>query len=126
MLTRPVTRESELKRQAAVAKAVATASASYASFDAGAAKDLRRLARGSDNVKVLTLCGGVPMGPQIGSLEHGAQVIVGTPGRVQKHLSKGTLSLDVLNTLARDLSQTHDLQIRLGIVQQLLVGNQNQ
>ena len=30
-----------------------------------AAKDLRRLARGSDNVKVLTLCGGVPMGPQI-------------------------------------------------------------
>ena len=36
------------------------------------------------------------------------------------------LQLDVLNTLARDLSQTHDLQIRLGSVQQLLVGNQNQ
>ncbi len=66
------------------------------------AKDLRRLARGSDNIKVLTLCGGVPMGPQIGSLEHGAQVIVGTPGRVQKHLSKGTLSLDGLNTLVLD------------------------
>jgi hypothetical protein len=32
----------------------------------------------------------------------------------------------VLNTLARDLSQSHDLQIRLGGVQQLLVGNQNQ
>ena len=36
------------------------------------------------------------------------------------------LQLDVLNTLARDLSQTHDLQIRLGSVQQLLVGNQDQ
>ncbi len=32
---------------------------------------------------------------------------------------------DILNTLARDLSETHDLQIRLGAVQQLLVGSQN-
>lgn len=44
------------------------------------AKELRRLARAADNIKVLTLCGGVPFGPQIGSLEHGAHVIVGTPG----------------------------------------------
>ena len=77
------------------------------------AKDLRRLARGSDNIKVLTLCGGVPMGPQIGSLEHGAQVIVGTPGRVQKHLSKGTLSLDGLNTLVLDEA---DRMLDLGFV----------
>ena len=66
------------------------------------AQEVRRLARGADNIKVLTLCGGVPMGPQVGSLEHGAQVIVGTPGRVQKHLTKGTLSLDGLNTLVLD------------------------
>ena len=66
------------------------------------AKDLRRLARGADNIKILTLCGGVPIGPQVGSLEHGAQVIVGTPGRVQKHLLKGTLTLDGLNTLVLD------------------------
>ena len=66
------------------------------------AQEVRRLARGADNIKVLTLCGGVPMGPQVGSLEHGAQVIVGTPGRVQKHLAKGTLSLDGLNTLVLD------------------------
>jgi hypothetical protein len=31
---------------------------------------------------------------------------------------------DILNVLARDLSQTHDLQINLGRVQQLLAGQQ--
>ncbi len=31
------------------------------------ARELRRLARGTDNIKVLTLCGGVAMGPQVGS-----------------------------------------------------------
>jgi ATP-independent RNA helicase DbpA len=66
------------------------------------AKEIRRLARAGDNIKVLTLCGGVPFGPQIGSLEHGAQIIVGTPGRVQQHLAKGTLKLDGLNTLVLD------------------------
>lgn len=46
-------------------------------------QELRRLARAADNIKILTLCGGVPLGPQIGSLEHGAHIIVGTPGRIQ-------------------------------------------
>jgi len=66
------------------------------------AKELRRLARAADNIKILTLCGGVSIGPQIGSLEHGAHVIVGTPGRIQEHLKKGTLKLDGLNTLILD------------------------
>ncbi|MCC1497230.1 ATP-dependent RNA helicase DbpA [Alcanivorax sp. 1008] len=66
------------------------------------AKEVRRLARSAGNIKVLTLCGGVAMGPQVGSLEHGAQIIVGTPGRVQKHLLKGSLRLDALRTLVLD------------------------
>ncbi|MHA6479589.1 ATP-dependent RNA helicase DbpA [Stutzerimonas sp. KH-1] len=66
------------------------------------AKELRRLARAADNIKILTLCGGVSIGPQIASLEHGAHVIVGTPGRVQEHLKKGTVKLDGLNTLVLD------------------------
>ena len=66
------------------------------------AKELRRLARAEDNIKILTLCGGVSLGPQIASLEHGAHIIVGTPGRVQQHLNKGTLVLDGLNTLVLD------------------------
>ncbi len=66
------------------------------------AKEIRRLARAEDNIKVLTLCGGVSLGPQIGSLEHGAHIIVGTPGRIQQHLRKGSLVLDGLNTLILD------------------------
>ncbi|HEY8385456.1 MAG TPA: ATP-dependent RNA helicase DbpA [Porticoccaceae bacterium] len=64
--------------------------------------DIRRLARGEDNIKVLTLCGGVPGGPQRASLEHGAHIIVGTPGRVQEHIERGSLVLDGLNMLVLD------------------------
>lgn len=66
------------------------------------AKAVRELARARDNVKVLTLCGGVPIGPQIGSLSHGAHIVVGTPGRIQDHLRKGTLRLERLATLVLD------------------------
>ncbi len=58
------------------------------------AKELRRLARATANTKIVTLCGGAPFGPQVGSLEHGAHIVVGTPGRILKHLQKGTLRLD--------------------------------
>ncbi|QQX82627.1 ATP-dependent RNA helicase DbpA [Shewanella sp. KX20019] len=66
------------------------------------AKEIRTLARGIHNIKVLTLCGGVPMGPQIGSLEHGAHIIVGTPGRIIDHLDRGRLDLDNVHTLVLD------------------------
>ena len=66
------------------------------------AQEVRKLARATHNIKVLTLCGGMPFGPQIGSLEHGAHIIVGTPGRIQDHLSKGRLNLDNLTTLVLD------------------------
>ncbi len=66
------------------------------------ARALRDLARARHNVKILTLCGGTPIGPQIGSLSHGAHIVVGTPGRVQDHLDKGTLSLNRLQMLVLD------------------------
>jgi len=66
------------------------------------AKEIRRLARTIHNIKVLTLCGGMPFGPQIGSLEHGAHIIVGTPGRIEEHLRKQTLKLDQLSILVLD------------------------
>jgi ATP-independent RNA helicase DbpA len=65
-------------------------------------KELRKLARFIPNLKVVMLCGGKPIGPQIGSLEHGAHVVVGTPGRVQDHLRKNTLKIDQLKTLVLD------------------------
>lgn len=64
--------------------------------------EIRKLARGIHNIKVLTLCGGVPVGPQIGSLEHGAHIIVGTPGRILDHMEKGRLSMAEVNTLVLD------------------------
>jgi len=66
------------------------------------AKEIRKLARAIHNIKVLTLCGGTPIGPQIGSLEHGAHIIVGTPGRIVDHLNKNRLNLDNVNTLVLD------------------------
>lgn len=65
-------------------------------------EDIRRLARGLHNVKVLTLCGGVPIGPQRESLAHGAHIIVGTPGRVEDHLKRGSLTLEHLKVLVLD------------------------
>ncbi len=65
-------------------------------------KEIRKIARFQDNIKVLSLCGGMPFGPQIGSLEHGAHIVVGTPGRLMEHLRKGTLRLNALNTLVLD------------------------
>jgi len=65
-------------------------------------KEIRRLARFTQNIKVLSLCGGVPFGPQLGSLEHGVHVVVGTPGRLQEHLRKRSLKLSNLKVLVLD------------------------
>ena len=65
-------------------------------------KEIRRLARATSNIKLVLLCGGKPFGPQVGSLEHGAHIVVGTPGRIQDHLRKSTLKLDGLTTLVLD------------------------
>jgi ATP-independent RNA helicase DbpA len=65
-------------------------------------KELRLLARAIPNTNILTLCGGKPMGPQLASLERNPHIVVGTPGRVLKHLGKGTLKPDALNMLVLD------------------------
>jgi ATP-dependent RNA helicase DbpA len=65
-------------------------------------KEIRRLARFQDNIKILTLCGGSTMRPQMASLEHGAHIVVGTPGRIMDHLERESLKLDALNTLVLD------------------------
>jgi ATP-independent RNA helicase DbpA len=66
------------------------------------AVELRKIARFQHNIKILTLCGGTPMRPQIQSLYHGAHVIVGTPGRIQDHIGKDTLNLKMINTVVLD------------------------
>jgi ATP-independent RNA helicase DbpA len=65
-------------------------------------KEIRRLARPIPNTKILTLCGGTAIGPQLASLEHHPHIVVGTPGRILKHLEKGSLKLENLKTLVLD------------------------
>ncbi|MBK6361260.1 MAG: ATP-dependent RNA helicase DbpA [Comamonadaceae bacterium] len=64
--------------------------------------EIRRLARADDNIKLVTLCGGVPLRGQLATLEHGAHIVVGTPGRVMDHLARESLKLDALATLVLD------------------------
>ena len=64
--------------------------------------EIRRLARSIPNTKIVTLCGGKSMDPQLASLEHQPHIVVGTPGRILKHLDKGSLKLDGLKTLVLD------------------------
>jgi ATP-independent RNA helicase DbpA len=66
------------------------------------AKELRRLARYMPNIKVLTLCGGLPFSVQRDSLIHAPHIIVATPGRLLDHLKKETVSLDAMQTLVLD------------------------
>src|SRR5690606_19558072 len=80
------------------------------------AAELRRLARRTPNVKVLAACGGVPFRPQRESLKQGAHVVVGTPGRVEEHLRKGSLRLDALEVLVLDEA---DRMLGMGFLPQL-------
>jgi ATP-independent RNA helicase DbpA len=66
------------------------------------AQNLRTVSRHIHNVKVLTLCGGVPFKPQVVSLEHNAHIVVATPGRILKHILEKNISLENINTLVLD------------------------
>lgn len=66
------------------------------------ADELRKLARAIGNVKILVLCGGAPIRPQLESLQYGAHIIVGTPGRIQQHLDRQSLDLKSLKTVILD------------------------
>ncbi len=66
------------------------------------ATEIRRLAGGIANVKLLTLCGGKPIGPQLASLRRDPHIVVGTPGRILRHLEKKTLRLGSVKTLVLD------------------------
>ena len=65
------------------------------------------------NFHVLPIYGGQDFYPQIKGLRRGAQVIVGTPGRMLDHLRKGTLKLDSLKALVLDEA---DEMLRMGFI----------
>ncbi|MET0457528.1 MAG: DEAD/DEAH box helicase [Mycobacterium sp.] len=53
-------------------------------------------------VHVLPVYGGSSYGPQLAGLKRGAQIVVGTPGRVIDHLEKGSLDLSHLDYMVLD------------------------
>ncbi|UPT77324.1 ATP-dependent RNA helicase DbpA [Sulfurovum sp. XGS-02] len=66
------------------------------------AVELRKVAAYKPNLKILTLYGGVPLRAQAESLAKGAHILIGTPGRIQDHLAKGTLVLESIKTVVLD------------------------
>ena len=65
-------------------------------------REIRRLARFIPNVKVLTLCGGVPLRPHLASLAHEPHIVVGTPGRILELIGKEALPLQAVRLLVLD------------------------
>ena len=65
-------------------------------------KHLRKLATGIPNLKLSVLCGGIPLAPQLASLNHAPHVVVGTPGRVLELVQKDALQLRGIHTLVLD------------------------
>ena len=77
----------------------------------------RQLARTTENVKVLTLTGGSSTRTQQESLARGAHVIVGTPGRIEDHIRRASLSFENLNTLVLDEA---DRMLQMGFMEAIM------
>jgi ATP-independent RNA helicase DbpA len=77
------------------------------------ADEIRRLARPVAHTRVLTLSGGSSVERERAALAHGADIIVGTPGRVQDHLVRGRLDLGGVATLVLDEA---DRMLEMGFI----------
>lgn len=66
------------------------------------AEQIEAMGKHMRGLNVATIYGGSPYGPQVKLLRGGAQVVVGTPGRLMDHLRKGTLSLSQLKVAVLD------------------------
>ncbi|MDW3094798.1 MAG: ATP-dependent RNA helicase DbpA [Gammaproteobacteria bacterium] len=80
-------------------------------------KEIRQLARAIPNTNILTLCGGKPLGPQLASLERNPHIVVGTPGRILKHIGMGTLLLGGVKILVLDEA---DQMLSLGFQEDIM------
>ncbi|MSP70950.1 MAG: DEAD/DEAH box helicase [Myxococcales bacterium] len=74
---------------------------------------ITQYAAGLPNVRVLPVYGGTGYGDQLRGLSRGAQVVVGTPGRVIDHLERGSLDLSNLKFLVLDEA---DEMLRMGFI----------
>jgi ATP-independent RNA helicase DbpA len=80
------------------------------------AKDLRAAARFLPNLKIVTLCGGIPLRPQLASLDVAPDVVVGTPGRILELIAENALSLEHVATFVLDEA---DRMLDMGFVEDI-------
>ncbi len=67
-----------------------------------ASGEIRKFAKYMPWIKPCAVYGGASMELQIRELKRGANIIVGTPGRVMDHMRRGTLKLDGLSLIILD------------------------
>ena len=65
-------------------------------------EEFRKLLKYKDNIRVLPVYGGQPIDRQITALKKGAQVVIGTPGRVMDHMRRRTLKTETVRMMILD------------------------
>ena len=65
-------------------------------------EEFRKLLKYTENIRVLPIYGGQPIDRQISALKKGAQVIIGTPGRVMDHMRRRTLKMETVKMMVLD------------------------
>ena len=76
-------------------------------------EEFQRYASHMKGFHVVPIYGGQEYGGQLRHLRRGVHVVVGTPGRIMDHLTKGSLVLDELQTLVLDEA---DEMLRMGFI----------
>lgn len=80
------------------------------------AEAMQTYARHLKNFHVLPVYGGQNYTQQLRQLARGVQVVVGTPGRIQDHLNRGTLKLDELSAVVIDEA---DEMLKMGFIEEV-------
>lgn len=80
------------------------------------AEAIQTYARYLKGFHVVPIYGGQSIDGQLRHLRRGVHVVVGTPGRVQDHLRRGSLSLDALQTVVLDEA---DEMLRMGFLEEV-------
>ncbi|KTD02783.1 DEAD/DEAH box helicase [Fluoribacter gormanii] len=80
------------------------------------AEQFELLSANQRGITVAVLCGGQDYGRQLKQLKTGAQVVVGTPGRILDHIDRRTLQLDNLRTFILDEA---DEMLRMGFIEDI-------
>lgn len=77
------------------------------------AEAFQSYAKNIHDFRVLPIYGGQEYGRQIKALKRGAQVVVGTPGRIMDHLRRGTLNIEKIRTFVLDEA---DEMLKMGFI----------